>query len=120
LKGGAGNDTLNGGAGNDKLLGGAGDDFLIGGKGKDILVGGAGADTFYFAKNHGRDTIQDFEAGTDTIAFHKSLFSDVSEILDHARQTSNGVVISYDGGRVLLEDVKLADLSDGDFSLITL
>ena len=44
----------------------------------------------------------------------------MSDILDHARQPSNGVVISYDGGRVLLEDVKLADLSDGDFSLITL
>ena len=120
INGGIGNDRLNGAAGNDRLFGGAGDDVLVGGKGKDILIGGAGADTFYFAKGHGRDTIQDFEAGTDTIAFHKSLFSDVSDILDHARQTSDGVVISYDGGRVLLEDVRLNQLSDGDFSLITL
>jgi serralysin len=114
IKGGAGNDRLQGGAGHDKLFGGGGDDLLIGGK------GGAGADTFYFAKGHGRDIIRDFEAGTDTIAFHKSLFSDVSDILDHARQTSDGVVISYDGGRILLEDVRLGQLSDGDFSLITL
>lgn len=120
LFGGAGDDRLAGGKGNDVLKAAAGDDFLIGGKGSDTLRGGAGADIFYFAKGHGRDTVQDFEAGTDTIAFHSSLFSNVSDILDHARQTDDGVVISYQGGRVLLEDIRLNQLSDSDFSLITL
>jgi len=120
IRGARGNDSLYGGAGNDRLVGGAGDDFLVGGAGKDLLIGGAGADTFYFARGHGADRIQDFDAGTDTIAFHSSLFSDVSDILDNARETDAGVVIKYDGGRILLEDVKLSDLSDSDFSLTTL
>lgn len=120
LVGGVDNDHLTGGRGNDLLKGGAGDDFLIGGRGKDTLNGGAGADTFYFAQGHGRDSILDFEAGVDTIAFNTKLFSQVSDILGHARQTDDGVVISYQGGRLLLEDVTLNQLSDSDFSLITL
>lgn len=118
LKGGAGDDRLFGGKGYDALNGGAGDDYLVGGKGNDMLKGGAGADTFYFAKGHGRDTILDFEAGVDTIAFSSKLFSSKAEILDSARQTRDGVAIDYDGGRVLLEDIKLDDLSRGDFSLV--
>jgi serralysin len=118
LMGGAGNDELRGGKGNDILRGGAGDDYLIGHAGRDVLHGGAGADTFFFAKGHGRDTILDFEAGTDTIAFSASLFDKVADIFDSARQTGDGVVIKYDGGRLLLEDVNLNQLSAGDFSLV--
>lgn len=118
LVGGAGEDHLSGGKGNDILKGGVGDDYLVGGKGNDMLKGGAGADTFYFAQGHGRDTIVDFDAGTDTIAFQSKLFSSTADILDHARQTSDGVVISYAGGRLLLEDVQLNHLSASDFSLV--
>ena len=118
LVGGGGNDHLSGGKGNDMLKGGAGDDWLVGGKGNDILKGGAGADTFFFAQGHGRDTILDFEAGVDTIAFNSKLFASVSDILDSARQTSDGVVVHYAGGRLLLEDINLNDLSNGDFSLV--
>ncbi|HEX9955586.1 MAG TPA: M10 family metallopeptidase C-terminal domain-containing protein, partial [Allosphingosinicella sp.] len=78
---GSGNDTLTGndadnrlsaGAGNDTLLGGAGNDVLIGGGGTDTLTGGAGKDTFFFAAGDSgigfaRDSITDFERGTDKI-----------------------------------------------------
>ncbi|MGV3553084.1 calcium-binding protein [Rhizobium sp.] len=118
LVGGAGDDYLSGGKGNDILKGGTGDDYLIGGKGNDILQGGSGADTFYFAKGHGRDRILDFDPGTDTIAFQSKLFSSTADILDRARQVGDDVVINYSGGRVLLEDVDLNNLSASDFALV--
>ena len=72
-----GNDALAGEAGNDSLDGGDGDDALLGGAGRDNLRGGKGSDVFsYLAAadstvgNAGRDTILDFEAGADRIAFN--------------------------------------------------
>jgi len=59
--GGAGNDTLSGGAGSDTLTGGSGADRLSGGRGDDIFI--------YQHVADGGDTITDFNAGDDTIAF---------------------------------------------------
>lgn len=67
LYGEAGNDTLLGGDGNDWLDGGSGNDILNGGAGNDKLTGGAGSDVFVFGPNSGRDTIADFNPGSDTI-----------------------------------------------------
>jgi Ca2+-binding RTX toxin-like protein len=76
LEGGAGRDTLRGDAGNDTLLGGSEDDALTGGVGLDRLDGGAGRDTltgnadsdiFVFGRSYGRDTVTDFQNGTDRI-----------------------------------------------------
>ena len=70
LFGGSGADVLDGGRGNDRLVGGSGDDDLTGGIGNDVLLGGTGADTFVFDPSRageGRDTIVDFELGTDRI-----------------------------------------------------
>jgi Ca2+-binding RTX toxin-like protein len=67
LYGEAGNDTLLGGDGNDWLDGGSGNDILNGGAGNDKLTGGAGSDVFVFGANSGRDTIADFNPGSDTI-----------------------------------------------------
>ena len=118
LGGGGGFDTLRGGGGKDKLLGGGNDDQLIGGKGADILIGGGGGDTFSFVKGDGKDVIRDFKPGADTINFDARLFSDVDDILDHARKTDDGVLIRYDGGSVLIEDIKLSQLSSDDFSML--
>lgn len=67
ILGNAGNDTLYGEAGLDSLYGGAGDDYLYGGAGNDILTGGAGNDTFVFAKSTGKDVVNDYVAGQDTL-----------------------------------------------------
>ncbi|HEX8625406.1 MAG TPA: M10 family metallopeptidase C-terminal domain-containing protein [Allosphingosinicella sp.] len=78
---GSGNDVLTGndsanrldaGAGDDTLVGGGGDDVLIGAAGADTLTGGDGSDTFRFGFGDsgvgvGRDTITDFQDGTDKI-----------------------------------------------------
>lgn len=74
ISGGAGGDILYGGKGNDTIDGGDGADEIIGGLGADDLTGGAGADGFVFefisdsyAGAGNRDTITDFDIGTDDI-----------------------------------------------------
>ncbi len=69
IHGGDDSDILNGENGNDKLYGDAGTDVLTGGLGKDVMSGGDGADTFVFENGAHRDTITDFEDGTDLLDF---------------------------------------------------
>jgi Ca2+-binding RTX toxin-like protein len=89
LTGGAGNDTIHGLAGNDllqglggndsivgatgwdTLQGGDGDDRLYAGGWSDTMTGGAGADSFVFAEtgSNNRDTVTDFQSGTDELLF---------------------------------------------------
>jgi Ca2+-binding RTX toxin-like protein len=114
-------DTLNGGAGADKLDGGDGEDRIDGDTGSDKLTGGLGADTFYFAKGDGGDKITDFEAGKagkDVIEFGKGLFDNYADVIDHAKDVGAGVQISYDGGKLTLLDVDLADLHKSDLHLL--
>ncbi|WP_400083827.1 M10 family metallopeptidase [Yoonia sp. R78084] len=70
--GGGGNDALFGGRGNDTIQGGGGADDITGGLGQDTMTGGSGADVFIFnaisdSWDNNRDTITDFETGTDHI-----------------------------------------------------
>ncbi|MDH6264735.1 serralysin [Rhizobium sp. SG_E_25_P2] len=121
LTGGYGNDTIKGDAGADTLTGNAGNDRLVGGAGKDALTGGAGADTFVFAKSGGADTITDFAAGSsgkDVIEFADGLFKNYADVIDSAKDTADGVLISYSGGSVLLSDIDVADLNKSDFHVL--
>jgi len=90
ILGGKGNDSVRGNKGDDIVIGGRGDDEVRGGQGEDYLEGGFGADslrgdtetapgfadTFVFRSNTAGfdgaggaaiDTIDDFEAGLDSI-----------------------------------------------------
>jgi Ca2+-binding RTX toxin-like protein len=68
LSGGADIDVLMGGAGSDTLSGGDGNDRLAGDIGDDLMWGDLGRDDFVFtASNWGKDTIVDFEDGSDWI-----------------------------------------------------
>jgi len=92
ILGGQGNDSVRGNKGNDIVIGGKGDDEVRGGQGEDYVEGGYGADTLRgdtetapgfadtfvfrdysagFDGNGGAaiDTIEDFEAGLDSILF---------------------------------------------------
>lgn len=114
-------DKLSGGGGADKLNGGGGADRIDGDTGNDQLTGGTGADTFYFARGDGRDKIADFEAGKagkDVVEFGKGLFDSFAEVIDHAKDLGAGVQIAYDGGKLTLLDVDLADLHKSDFHLL--
>ena len=127
VKGGTGNDKLYGNRGDDKLYGDSGDDFISGGRGEDRIYGGAGndelygsssADVFVFEKDAGDDIITDFKAGKagkDVILFHDVGLHSFANILDHAADTTGGLLITYDEGSLLLENVKLEQLDKHDF-----
>lgn len=74
---GNGNNLVMGGAGNDTIVSGSGSDRLNGGTGADKLTGGAGADVFVFDNLAigGKDTIMDFNAAEDVIAFDVDVFT---------------------------------------------
>lgn len=102
IRGGDGNDALYGGAEYDQLRGDAGNDVLNGGTGDDMLIGGADSDTFVFASDDGDDNIRDFNLLEDLIAFS----SGASSATDLTFSDSNGdLLISYDGGTILLTGV---------------
>ena len=73
LSGGNSDDRLFGGNGNDNLLGGTGNDFLDGGSGFDFLEGGQGDDIFVIRNSVGRDTIIDFDLGSDILGLADGL-----------------------------------------------
>ncbi len=119
MQAGAGADHLYGGGGADKLDGGKGDDILDGGAGKDKLTGGAGADTFVFTGLFGKDTVTDFAAGVDHLQFDAALFATADDVLAHAHQVNNTVVIATDADHtVVLSHQLLANLHASDFLLV--
>ena len=56
-----------GGGGDDALTGSDSADVILDGAGDDTMTGGAGADMFVLAQDGTRDTIRDFQLGTDSI-----------------------------------------------------
>jgi len=127
LFGGNGNDTLSGGDGRDRVFGGRGDDVvgggqgndilkgndgldtLYGGIGNDVLFGGAQADTFLFDAGDGVDRIKDFDPTLDILRFEG-----LTEVTLRAG-SGKGAVVAYDGGRILLAGVDIADVDPSDF-----
>jgi Ca2+-binding RTX toxin-like protein len=101
LRGNGGNDEIDGKGGRDTLDGGAGRDRLIGGKGNDALTGGGQRDTFVFEAGGGRDSIQDFQDGTDRILLRGYGFADAAEALAFASETAAGVTFAFADGAVL-------------------
>ena len=111
IMGAGGAQVLRGYAGRDVVLGRGGDDTLVGGEGRDVLVGGKGRDVFAFFEDDGRDKVKDFAPGRDDLYFETaSGFEDLT-----LRDLRKGVMITHDGGKVLLAGVELEDLSAGDF-----
>ncbi len=101
------------------ILGTNGGDTLKGTSGNDLFSGNGGRDTFVFAPNFGKDVIKDFqEAGRshDVVQFSKSVFDSFADVLSHASQSGQDVVINAGSGHTLtLKDTKLASLDKYDF-----
>ncbi|WP_194098395.1 calcium-binding protein [Marivivens aquimaris] len=119
--GGGGNDVLRGNAGRDKLRGNAGDDTIIGGGGRDkinggagddMLTGGGGNDRFVFKGEFGNDVITDFEVGADRLIIEGgNMYHTHTGYAD----TDAGLLLIYEGGTILLEDLQLSDfVQQGD------
>ena len=123
--GAATDDVLLGFGGNDLLIGGAGRDQVIGGDGNDTLVGDGTSvrgfdDIFIFRGDFGTDVILDFDVERDTLEIARGLeIKRVSDVLDHAEQQRNHVVIDFgDGNSVKLLHVELSELIKDNFDIV--
>ena len=97
-------ENLQGSGFNDVLIGDSGNNVLNGGGGDDILTGGLGRDTFVFQGNFGHDTVTDFTHGKDHLKLALTNLHNFADVLAHAEQTANGVVIHVDGVLKLVGD----------------
>jgi Ca2+-binding RTX toxin-like protein len=112
-----------GNSGANTLKGLAGADDLTGGKGNDKLYGGADSDHFIFHKGDGADAIMDFDSkGSDHDVVDLSHVSGLSDFADlkahHMHQDGSSVVIDFTAhDSIILDGVKIKDLSAADFQL---
>ncbi len=118
LHGGTGNDQLFGGTDNDIIDGNSGAaDEIYGAAGNDTLSGGAGADKFYFARNHGRDVITDFEVGSDILVLTNTRtdFTNATSVRNASRTATidgeTGVLVNTGSGTIFLEGLTLSQLN---------
>lgn len=135
LYGGTGNDAISGGVGSDRLYGqedddslagesgrdflygGDGNDRLDGGTGDDFLTGGTGVDSFVFAPNFGKDTVNDFELGVDVLEFGVGVqASDIA----YFTSTEGYLVITPDGGdsQIIMLNLTEADIGAVDMTFV--
>jgi hypothetical protein len=101
------------------VLGTTGDERLTSTSGNDLFRGQGGHDTFVFAANFGRDVITDFRAtgrSHDVVEFSRTVFDSFAEVLAHASQSGQDVVIDAGEGNTLtLRNTSLTSLDRTDF-----
>ncbi|MBX2866785.1 hypothetical protein KTR10_02440 [Candidatus Kaiserbacteria bacterium] len=120
--GGAGDDTIIVVSGDNVVFGGVGNDTIeifegendvYSGAGDDLIGSGFDADTFHFATGHGNDTIEWFDE-LDTLYLVNTTtdFQSVDDVIAHATNVTDGVLIDTGGGdSILLQDLSVDDLA---------
>jgi hypothetical protein len=100
------------------ILGTYGANTLKGTSGDDIFIGNGHPDTFVFAPNFGNDTIKDFRAtgsAHDVVQFSKSMFDNFADVLSHATQSGQDVLITSGHDTLTLKNTKIGALDKSDF-----
>ena len=88
---------------------------------KSLSNGGHNFTAKAIAENFGNDTIKDFEANysvgwrQDKIEFSKNVFTDFADMISHASQVGQDVVISTGNDSLTLKNATLSGLSHYDF-----
>lgn len=111
--------TLRGYLGNDIIRGAGGGDRLEGEAGNDTLYGTNGSsDVFVFYDRYGdalgTDRIKSFKDGEDKIQFRDIDGIDARSDLDFTQSGAN-VVIDFGLGKVIVENMTIANLTAADF-----
>lgn len=104
----------------ENVKGTAFNDFIEGDSGANVLTGGGGEDLFTARPGFGADVITDFagngSAPGDRIQFTDGMFAGFQDLLSHASQVGDDVVIALDGASHLtLQGVQLESLHGSDF-----
>ncbi|MGP9813805.1 Ig-like domain-containing protein [Rhodopseudomonas sp. NSM] len=103
------------------IVGTYGANTLKGTSADDILIGNGHRDTFVFAPDFGNDTIKDFCASGpshDVVQFSKSVFDSFADILSHATQSGQDVVIAAGNDSLTLKNTKIGALDKSDFQFV--
>jgi len=104
------------------VTGTSGADTLASTSANDYMTGGAGADNFTFSPSFGEDTIADYAAGTDSITFDHTIFTDAAAVLAATHDDGNGnTVITVDANNsVTLHNTTQAQLAahQSDFHFV--
>jgi Ca2+-binding RTX toxin-like protein len=117
VTGSAHSDQIVGNGQGNVINGFAGNDTIEGHGGNDTLTGGDGADTFIFAPDN-HDTITDF-GPNDVIQFKESIYDDFADVMAHAQQVGNDVIIAYnENNSITLQNVNIGDLNANDFTFV--
>lgn len=97
-----------------------------------LMIGTNAADTFVFQPHFGFEVVKNFDPSHDALQFDSTTFSNAQEVLAHAKQVDNNVVITpatnahddrADGhghDTIVLKGVQLASLRASDFTFVTL
>jgi Ca2+-binding RTX toxin-like protein len=105
-------DFLFGDNGTNSIWGGNGSESILGRGGNDTLYGGNNADEFTFQAGDGRDTIADFEDGSDLIVIIGQVFGDLT-FLNYGGDT---LILFSDVSILLHLDATLISSSDFVFA----
>jgi Ca2+-binding RTX toxin-like protein len=107
-----GDDYLIGLNGSDTIRGNSGGDVIDGGDGNDIINGSSGDDIFILRASDGRDTINDYQDGSDTFALAGNLSFNQLTL-----SSSGSATLIKDGGEVLakVNNTSPQELTSSDF-----
>ena len=118
---GQGNELANilvGNKGDNRLSGGDSYDMLSGGAGTDILRGGTGDDFFAFRKNSDVEIVKDFTDGDVIVLDFIEPYQLDNLFANHLEQDGDDLVITYGDDKLILENTKLNELTEDDFTFV--
>jgi hypothetical protein len=116
-----GNELANilvGNNGDNRLSGGESYDMLSGGAGMDILRGGGGDDFFAFRKNSDIEIVKDFTDGDVIVLDFIQSYQLDNLFANHLVQDGKNLVITYGNDQLILENTKLNELTEDDFTFL--
>ncbi|UVC07358.1 hypothetical protein IHQ71_19365 [Rhizobium sp. TH2] len=110
-----GNNYIYGNRGDNVLNGLGGHNELFGLGGTDTLIGGDDYDLFGIGKFYGRDTVENYQDGTDQIDIKYIGSDNFEELKSHIKDHGNDTWIEFNNNVLILKGVDHNVLDESDF-----